>query len=465
MADLKKIGGLIAFDLLLWWWLSAVGMTQAQITATVVFFTIIGGTLTYWERRLSFALIGIAILLALRLLDLPHLIEFAWLDTILFLVGMMAVVGFLEERRFFEHIIEAVISKVGTNANRVVMVLMVASFISAGLVDEVTSVLFMLTALLHLTNKHKVNPVPFVMMVVFATNIGSSATVVGNPIGVMIAQRAGLTFEDFLRWALPLAVLALAVAIPLCLMLFRGPIEELGEKMKAHHTARHPETIDVTPISRKALRTCWWFFGITVALLVGHSQMEHWLGLEKNTMLLGTSLAAAGIALWLSGERARELVEKRIDWWTLTFFILLFASVGTLKLTGVTSVLAHWVMDVAQGRLGVLLALVTGAASLLTAFLDNVLAVATFVPVMGDLAKAGIHTTPIWWGLLFGGTLFGNMTIIGSTANIVAIGAMEKKQLGGISFMTWLWPGLLISSATLAVAMTGLWLQIPLMPR
>jgi len=464
-SDARKILGLVIADLVIACWLWMAHLTTAQIAATVIFFTIIGGTLTYWARRLSFAFIGIAVLLALRLLDIPHLVEYAGLDIILFLVGMMTVIGFLEERRFFEHVIEALINRVGVNAKRVVAVLMLASFVSAALVDEVTSVLFMLSALLHLTNKHKVNPVPFVMMVVFATNIGSSATVVGNPIGVMIALRAGLTFEDFLRWAFPLALLCALAAIPLCLWIFKRAVKELHAQMREHHTKRHPEVVEVEPISRKALRTCWWLFSLTVALLIAHSQIEHALGLEKNTMLLGTSLLAAGVALWLSRDNARELVEKRIDWWTLSFFIVLFASVGTLKLTGVTTELAGWVMRVAAGRLGVLMALITGASSLLTAFLDNVLAVATFIPVMGDLAKAGVHTTPLWWGLLFGGTLFGNMTIIGSTANIVAIGLLEKKKLGSISFMTWLWPGLLISVVTLAIAMTGLWLQLPLMPR
>ncbi len=463
--DAKKIFGLLLFDVALAGWLTAVHLSPAQVISTVIFFTIIGGTLTYWARRLSFAFVGIALLLALKLLDIPHLVEFAGLDIILFLVGMMTVIGFLEERRFFEHVIEALINRVGFNANRVVAVLMFAAFISAALVDEVTSVLFMLSALLHLTEKHKVNPIPFILMVVFTTNIGSSATVVGNPIGVMIALRAGLTFEDFLRWAFPLALLCVLATIPLCLWMFRGAVKELGHKMKEHHTKRHPETVDVEPISRKALRTCWWLFGLTVVALILHSQAEHALGLEKNTMLLGTSLVAAGVALWLNKENARELVEKRIDWWTLSFFIVLFASVGTLKLTGVTAELANWVMRVAQGRMGVLLALIVGASSLLTAFLDNVLAVATFIPVMADLANAGVHTTPLWWGLLFGGTLFGNMTIIGSTANIVAIGLLERKKLGSITFMQWLWPGLLVSSVTLAIAMTGLWLQMPFMPR
>ena len=152
---MKKLLGLAVADILVAVGLSAAGLALAQIVSTVIFLTIIGGTLTYWQRRLSFAFIGIATLLGLGLLDIPHLIEFAGLDIILFLVGMMAVVGFLEERRFFEHVIEGVINRVGASAARVVAVLMFASFISAALMDEVTSVLFMLTALLHLTTDRK----------------------------------------------------------------------------------------------------------------------------------------------------------------------------------------------------------------------------------------------------------------------------------------------------------------------
>ena len=190
----KKAMSCVALTIFLSFVASFLGLQFKQQVATTVFLGIICSTLFFWEMRLSFGFIGLTTLLLLGLLDVPHLVEFASLDLILFLIGMMLVIGFLEEKRFFEHVIEALINRVGVNAYRVVAVLMLASFISAALVDEVTSVLFMLTALLHLTTRHKVNPVPFILMVVFATNIGSSATVVGNPIGVMIALRAGLTF-------------------------------------------------------------------------------------------------------------------------------------------------------------------------------------------------------------------------------------------------------------------------------
>jgi Na+/H+ antiporter NhaD/arsenite permease-like protein len=170
------------------------GFSTTQVLSLAIFFMIVFGTIMYWRFRLPFALLGISLLLAFGLLDIPHLVEFAGLDIILFLVGMMIFVGYLEENHFFESLVNALIRYVGPRPVLLVVALMVAGAVSAALVDEVTSILFMTATMIHLTSRFGVNPIPFVIIQVFATNIGSSATVVGNPIGVMIAMRAGLTF-------------------------------------------------------------------------------------------------------------------------------------------------------------------------------------------------------------------------------------------------------------------------------
>ncbi|OGP94066.1 MAG: hypothetical protein A2157_03515 [Deltaproteobacteria bacterium RBG_16_47_11] len=189
------------------------GFSRNQVFSLSIFFMIIFGTLLFWRFRLPFAMIGIFLLLALGLLDIPHLIEFSGRDIILFLVGMMIFVGFLEENHFFESLVNTLVQYIGRRPLLLVVTLMVVGAVSAALVDEVTSILFMTATMIHLTSRFGVNPVPFVILQVFATNIGSSATVVGNPIGVMIAMRAGLTFQDFLRSASPISLCALAVAI------------------------------------------------------------------------------------------------------------------------------------------------------------------------------------------------------------------------------------------------------------
>src|SRR3989338_5549153 len=212
--------------------LNHVGFTRPQVIATAIFLMIICGTLFYWQFRVTFAFAGIATLLATKFLDVPHVIEHAGLDIILFLVGMMCLVGHLEEKHFFEYIIAKVIDRVGHQAYLLIGVLMAFATLSAALVDEVTSILFMMATTFHLTKRYNVNPIPFLLMIVFATNVGSSATAVGNPIGVMIALRGQLSFSDFLRWAGPISLITIAIAIPLCLFYFALEIGHLSKQME-----------------------------------------------------------------------------------------------------------------------------------------------------------------------------------------------------------------------------------------
>src|SRR5690606_21532146 len=167
------------------------------------------------------------LLFASGMLDVEHFIEFASLDVILFLVGMMIVIGYLEEKDFFTRALNRVLPTISRGAVTLMVALMGLSFLSAALVDEVTSILFMAAITMRIARHYGLSPVPYLIMVVFATNIGSSATVVGNPIGVLIALRAGLTFPDFLRWATPISIIALVVTIVLSFWYFRKPMADL----------------------------------------------------------------------------------------------------------------------------------------------------------------------------------------------------------------------------------------------
>ncbi|MBI4258293.1 MAG: hypothetical protein HY619_04995 [Thaumarchaeota archaeon] len=445
------------------------GLGREQVLSVFVFSILILGTLTYWRFRLAFGLVGLGLLLGLGLINVAHLVEFAGLDIILFLVGMMIVVGYLEERRFFETIVERIVRVTGTNASKLLIILMLMSGLFAALVDEVTSILFMAATIFQITGRYRLNPVPFLIMVVFATNIGSSATVVGNPVGVMIALRGGLAFSDFLRWATPISIMALFLTILISMKYFSKDIEALSEAMKTtgfedameSNEASGEETGEEKPHDIKLPAAL--FLG-TIASLLLHRQIEEILLLEKNAMLLGTALIAAGITLFLERDRARELVERRVDWWTLSFFLILFSAVGTLQFVGVTSFLASGLFSIAGGDPSTIFFVFSITAAVLTGFMDNVLAVATFIPIVRELGELGVQSFPLWWGMLFAGTFFGNLTIIGSTANIVAIGMMERRKQGHITFVQWIKPGLVVSIPTLLLALLITYYQIPLMP-
>jgi len=443
--------------------LAQVGFNRDQVLSTCIFLVIVCGTLFYWKFRLTFAFAGLSALLATHLLTVHGIIEHAGLDIILFLVGMMCVVGYLEEKNFFEYLIAKVVDRIGHHAYLLMLFLMIFATISAALVDEVTSILFMMATMFHLCKRYKVDPIPFLLMIVFATNIGSSATAVGNPIGVMIAMRGELSFADFLRWASPITVVCLVAAIPICFFYFRGAIDELGKNME--NEKKEVREVQHVQYKNSDIRICWILFVGTIGFLVSHHSIEHWLHLEKNTMLLGTALGAGSIAILLNAHQARDFFTRRVDWWTLTFFLALFASVGTLQHTGVTDRIANGMIQLASGNETVLFIAFTGAVSLLTGFMDNVLAVATFIPILGDIKESGVFTYPFWWGMLFGGTMYGNLTVIGSTANIVAMGMLEREFDEHVSFMRWIKPGFIVSTVTLVIALFLLHVQIPLMPQ
>jgi len=447
------------------WLLSLLGLSTAQTFAVGGFSVVLFGAIFFWDQRLAFACFGTALLLTTGLLDVPHLIEFAGLDIILFLVAMMTIIGFLEEKFFFEYLIEQMLKVVGPHPKRIMVVMMVLACVSAALVDEVTSILFITAAMLNLLGRAKVDPVPFILMLVFTTNIGSSATVVGNPVGVIIALRSGLTFADFIRWATPISAACLLVTIPLCLRMFRKDIDGLKGILTGRRGEAHIGHIVADDrAARRGVRQSGWLFGSVIAGLVFHHSLERALHLPANTMLLGVALLGAGIALALTGNKSRALVEKRVDWWTLAFFLFLFASVGTLKQQGVTSVLARHIIDLSGGSIPVLTSLFVWASGLLTSIMDNVLAVATFVPIVSDVQASGLSTFPLWWGMLFGGTLMGNATLIGSTANIVAAGLLERREMGTITFKRWLAPGLTVAILTTVIANLLILAQLSLMP-
>ncbi|MFQ5815673.1 MAG: SLC13 family permease, partial [Candidatus Hydrothermarchaeaceae archaeon] len=434
------------------------GLARQQVVAVTILGLAIYGTLLFWQFRLTFIFIGIVALLVFGVIDIEHLVEFANLEIILFLVGMMIIIGFLEKRHFFEYLISDILRLFGDSGTKLVVVQMVTAAVFASLVDEVTSILFMSAAMLHITEKYKLNPVPFIMMMVFATNIGSSATVVGNPIGVMIALKAELTFVDFLRWASPISIVTLIVTILVSLKIFSSDIKKLDESMK-----RTKGGIEKPRVGGRDLKMSWALFLGTLAFLVSHKYVENILGLETNVMLLGTALGGASIALLIEQDKARELVEKRVDWWTLLFFLLLFASVGALKFVGVTELVAEKLAATGGSDVQILI-LITWLTGILSAFLDNVLAVAIFIPIVQEMSTLGLNQFPLWWGLLFGGTLFGNLTMIGSTANIVAIGMLERRNLGHITLKEWIGPGIAVAVPTLAIATLMIYLQVPLMP-
>ena len=433
---------------------SGTDLNASQMVSVTIFIAIILGAILFWRLRLAFALAGVAVLLFSRVLDVPHLMKYAHFDVILFLMGMMTVIGFLEEQGFFEHVLEILFKYFSRSGLMLISGLLLMSAVFAALVDEVTSILFITALTLRITKHYDLDPLPMVIATVMATNVGSSFTVVGNPIGVLIAFEGNLTFLDFIRWATPIGVMVLILTIILASLYWRPYITKLNDMMNLLGEPNLGEEAD-----KRKMRVSWAIFLCTIGGLVLHHPLEELLHLERNTLLLAVPLIMAGVTLLISGERARELIERRVDWWTLAFFIFFFATVGTLAYTGVTEIIAEAIIAYAGGNPILITTLITWTAGVLSAFMDNILAVATLISVVHGLEAYGYHVFPTWWGMLFGACYLGNLTMIGSTANIVALGILEKERGRHIHFFDWFKPGLVIAVPQLTLATILLLLQ------
>jgi Na+/H+ antiporter NhaD/arsenite permease-like protein len=451
-------------------WTGILNFNWPQALSVAIFSTCVYATLLFSELRLAFAAGGIALLMTCNLLSVSRLIESANLAVIIFLVGTFLVAGFLEENLFFEHVVGAIVRLVGPRPRLLAIVLVLTATVTSALVGEVASTLFMTGAVLHICDRYKLTPLPFVMMIVFAINCGSAASSVG-PIGVTIALRAHLTFGDFLRWAAPIALAASLGSFALCRWWFAAAFREFESAVKSggpavptvatseqdEADAAFDEGLD-RPTGARA-RACWLVLCATVALFVSHSAIERVLGLDRDAMLVAAALFMGSVVLLLRGREARHLLERRVDWWTLAFFMMLFASVGTLEQTGVTGLVADRLKNSTARGPASLIQIVGWSTGLLSAFLDNLMAVATFLPVVDHIRGGAPFPQSVYWMMLFGGTFMGNMTVIGSTANIIACGMLEKRGHGPVRFVDWLKIGILVSIASMLLATVLLGLQ------
>jgi Na+/H+ antiporter NhaD/arsenite permease-like protein len=449
---IKKLALLLALATGLGLAVKGAGLNDHQSLSVAIFSASIIGTLFFWDFRLSFAFIGTSLLLFTRTIDLRHVIEFASLDVILFLVGMMVLVGVLKENGFFTWMTGTMLAGKRMAAARFVLVLSLVSALLSAATSEVVSIIFMVAAIFEICDHLKADPVPFVIISVMATNVGSAATVLGNPIGILIASRSGLTFEDFLLKAMPLSLVCLAVTIVICLWWYRKEIALLDRtfarrKGEGIQINRHPFTRD--------LKVSIAIFAVTLFFIAMHHRLELLWGLEPNTILLTMPLFSSGIVMIWKWQRARAFIEHDVEWWTLLFFMLLFAQAGTLKYTGATDALASR-LAAGGGSWSVLTGVILWIASIFSAFLDNVVLVAAFIPVIQSLKSLQMPLQPLWWALLFGGCLGGNITLIGSTANIVAVGILEKEKKVRMTFARWFGIGATVGIVTTLVVWAAL---------
>ncbi|MCQ5341222.1 MAG: SLC13 family permease [Candidatus Methanomethylicia archaeon] len=437
----------ISIGIILWFILG----NFAQTMAGTIFMATVLGTLMFWRFRLAIAFAGIGLLLATQTIDIEHTINFMSIDVITFLASMMIIVEIAKRGGLFKWLLYRLLVIVKYDPIKVIIVLLTISTLMAAMVDEVTSIIFITAIVFEYCRYFNIDSVPFVISTVLATNIGSSATMLGNPIGILIGLRAKLTFEDFIIYATPVAILSLIVIIFLCTFWYRKMLKKAKAKiMKLNNTNLIKEEFNIREVKLSGI-----LLFVTIFMIAMHYRIELIFNLEKSTFLLIAAYIGASIGLIWKREEARSIVEKGVDWWTLIFFMFLFAKAGALKYTGLTDVLASGIASIAssQHQIQSFMLWFSGFAS---SVLDNVVLIAALIPVVQSIGNLGFPMAPLWWALLFGGTYGGNITMIGSTANIVALGMLEKECNYYMKFFKWLPIGLL--GGVLPMLVAQIWL-------
>jgi len=456
---LRRLALLLALSLAIAAGSGAAGLNAQQCVAVGVFIAIVLGTLFFWSFRLAVAFIGIAVLIFTQALNIPQFVESAALPVILFLVGMMIIVGALRDLGFFTWVVQGIVSMPHMSGIKFIVALSVTSALLACAVDEVTSTIFISALVFQVCDRLKLNPAPYIIICVLCTNVGSAGTMLGNPVGIYIGTQAGLSFEDFIIWTFPIMLASLAATIAATCLWYRRELKLFDEKLR-ERLSRH---LSLAPSVEVPHRSGVVVLVLTIGFIASHRWLEGKLGLAQNSILLVAPLMCSGVIMIVRHERARHYVEAEVDWWTLLFFMLLFAVAGTLEHTGVTEFAAQ---KLAQGfgrTVGVLVPVIMATAAIGSAFVDNVIFVAAFSPVIKELGKE-VSAMPLWWALLFGACFGGNITMIGSTANIVALGLLEKHSRIGMRFFQWFKVGLISALVACLVAWALLMLVSPLMP-
>ncbi len=430
----------------------AMGFTLRQVLATSIFSITILGAILFWEFRLSFAFLGSSIMLLTGLATLERFILSSSWEIIFFLIGMMILVACLKELGVFTWLLGRAVCLKNMTAKKFLVIMVFSSAIMACVIDEVSSIIFMIMIIFEISDYYEIDPVPFIIASVLATNIGSTGTVIGNPIGIFIAAKSGLTFEDFITHSFPLMLLSLIILIGVLFVVLRKPLKELGEKIKINEANDFLIRLLSVPPERK-LKIGFAILGLTLLAISLHHRIELLLNLKANMVLLIIPLISAAFVMMWRRERARSYVESGVEWWTILFFIFLFAQSGILADTGVTEILADRLVNVVGESRNMLTGVIFLGSAFVSSFLDNVVVVASLIPVIKNLVAATPLREILWWVLLFGCCFGGNLTIIGSTANIIAIGTLEKDKNRSISFTVWLKLSILPAICTMIFAL------------
>lgn len=376
-----------------------------------------------------------------------HHIDF---NTLGLLIGMMIIVAITGQTGVFNYIAIYAAKVAKGEPKRILIILALITAVCSAFLDNVTTVLLIVPVTISITKKLKVDPIPFLITQIIASNIGGTATLIGDPPNIMIGSTVKeLTFLAFIQNLAPIAVINLIVVVGILSFLYRKKLMA-QDSLKAEIMKLEPEAeIKDRRLLKKSL-------GILMLTLLGFF-MHQSLNLESSTIAL-----TGGFLLLATVGKKHNFIEsvlEKIEWGTIFFFIGLFIAVGALIETGIIKQIALYCFEITKGEVLETSLLVLWLSAIISAFLDNIPFVATMIPLIFDMGNMGIvNLEPIWWSLALGACLGGNGTIIGASANLI-VAAMAAEKGHNISFVKYLKVGFPVMLLTILISTIYVYLR------
>ena len=420
------------------------GMLISIIVFLVVFVAI---TFELVNKAVA-AFSGVAVLILLHVIDEHHAIKFIDFETIMLLFGMMIIVSVLKHSGLFSIISVRISELTRGNPVKILILFSVVTALMSAFLDNVTTVLIIIPIIIELTRGLGLDPKKYVLSQVIISNIGGTATLIGDPPNVIIGSKVGLTFNQFLFNLSPPVIVIFIVVLAFIWATNRSQFKPINTNIIKLFTVnlllekiRH-DFLSIK-IDYRLMKKGLFFLVIAILLFVTQTIT----GLAPGVIAI-----SAGIFLVLVSGINLEQAMEEVEWSTLMFFVGLFILVGTLEEYKVIEWIAHNVFLNVGDNPYVVVLVVQWVSGIASGFLDNIPFTITMIPIIEIMNEANPHFhNLLWWALALGACLGGNITIIGASANIVSIG-IAKKYGVKISFLDFMKFGVVISFISLIIA-------------
>jgi Na+/H+ antiporter NhaD/arsenite permease-like protein len=390
------------------------------------------------------ALAGAVLVLLLGLISQERAFEHVDWNVIFLLAGMMIIANGIQRTGFFQLVAIKLVQAAGAEPRRVLVYLAGFTALASAILDNVTTVVLLTPLILFIAYQLRLSALPYLLTLILASNIGGTATLIGDPPNIIIGSAAGLDFAAFLIHLAPAALIILVVFVPTMLVLFR---KELRVDQATQAAAMELDTTGVIK-DRRMLAIS---LGVLGVVIVGFL-LQRLFHYEAATIALG-----GAVLMFLFGKVDVHEILSELEWTTLFFFIGLFILIGALIEVGFVEIVARALLGLTGGDLNLTTLLLLWLSGVASAIVDNIPYTATLVPIVQELGRT-MPVEPLWWALALGACLGGNATIVGASANVIVAGLAERAGYP-ISFGAFLKYGLIVTLESLLIASIYIWLR------